>query len=102
MQRAEAAAVRGEQRSGGWKDDVRADRDRQGRHGFRFEVDGAASTEMEPIQGQGGGTTEIKGHPLAISPGQPVTVSRASHNDYGITCDIAGRNGFFAPFAYQG
>jgi hypothetical protein len=40
---------------------------------FRFEVDGAASTEMEPIQG--GGTTEIKGHPLAISPGQPVTVS---------------------------
>jgi hypothetical protein len=72
---------------------------------FRFEVGGAASTEMEPIQGQAGGTTEIKGHPLAISPGQPVTVSRASHlriNDYGITCDIAGRNGFFAPFAYQG
>jgi hypothetical protein len=72
---------------------------------FRFDVDGAASTEMEPIQGQGGGTTEIKGHPLAISPGQPVTVSRASHlkiNDYGITCEIAGRNGYFAPFAYQG
>ena len=72
--------------------------------GFRFEVDGAASTEIEPIQGQGGGTTEIKGHPLAVSPGQPVTVSRASHltiNDHGITCDIAGRNGFFAPFAYQ-
>ena len=72
---------------------------------FRFEVDGAASTEIEPIQGQGGGTTEIKGHPLAVSPGQPVTVSRASHlviNDHGITCDIAGRNGFFAPFAYQG
>ena len=71
---------------------------------FRFEVDGAASTEIEPIQGQGGGTTEIKGHPLAVSPGQPVTVSRASHltiNDHGITCDIAGRNGFFAPFAYQ-
>jgi len=72
---------------------------------FRFEVDGAASTEMEPIQGQGAGTAEIKGHPLAVSPGYPVTVSRASHlkiNDYGITCDIAGRNGFFAPFAYQG
>jgi hypothetical protein len=72
---------------------------------FRFEVDGAASTEIEPIQGQGGGATEIKGHPLAVSPGQPVTVSRASHltiNDHGITCDIAGRNGFFAPFAYQG
>jgi hypothetical protein len=72
---------------------------------FRFEVDGAASTEMEPIQGQSGGTTEIKGHPLAVSPGKPVTVSRTSHlkiNDHGITCDIAGRNGFFAPFAYQG
>jgi hypothetical protein len=71
---------------------------------FRFVVDGAASTEIEPIQGQGGGTVEIKGHPLAISPGNPVIVSRSSHlkiDDYGITCDIAGRNGFFAPFAYQ-
>jgi hypothetical protein len=72
---------------------------------FRFEVEGAVSTEMEPIQGQGGGTTEIKGHPLTVAPGYPVTVSRASNlkiDDYGITCDIAGRNGFFAPFAYQG
>jgi hypothetical protein len=72
---------------------------------FRFEVEGAVSTEMEPIQGQGGGTTEIKGHPPTVAPGYPVTVSRASNlkiDDYGITCDIAGRNGFFAPFAYQG
>jgi hypothetical protein len=72
---------------------------------FRFEVDGAASTEIAPIQGQGGGTTEIKGHPLAISPGQPMTVSRASRlkiDDLGIKCDVGGRNGFFAPFAYQG
>jgi hypothetical protein len=71
---------------------------------FRFEVDGAASTEFEPIQGQGGATAEIKGHPLAVSPGQPVTVSRASRlkiSDHGIACDIAGRNAFFAPFAYQ-
>jgi hypothetical protein len=72
---------------------------------FRFDVEGAASTEFEPIQGQGGGTTEISGHPLAVSPGYPVTVSRSSGlkiDDYGITCEIAGRNGFFAPFAYQG
>jgi hypothetical protein len=72
---------------------------------FSFEVTGAASTEIQPIQGQGGGTAEIKGHPLALSPGQPVTVSRASRlkiEDYGISCEIAGRNGFFAPFAYQG
>ena len=45
---------------------------------FRFEVDGAASAEFEPVEGQGGGTAEIKGHPLAISPGKPVVVSRAS------------------------
>ncbi|MGO9238711.1 MAG: DUF1326 domain-containing protein [Methylocella sp.] len=72
---------------------------------FRFEVDGVASTEIEPIQGQGGQTTEIKGHPLAVSPDHPVTVSRSSHtkiDDHGITCDISGRNGFFAQFAYQG
>jgi hypothetical protein len=79
--------------------------DRAANSRFRFEVEGAASTEMEPIQGQGGGTTEIQGHPLAVSPGHPVTVARASSlkiDDYGIACDIAGRNGFFAPFAYQG
>jgi hypothetical protein len=72
---------------------------------FHFEVDGAAVTDIAPIEGQGGGTVEIKGHPLAISPGEPVTASRASRlkiNDYGITCEAAGRNGFFAPFAYQG
>jgi hypothetical protein len=72
---------------------------------FRLEVDGAAATEIAPIDGQGGGRVEIKGHPLAISPGKPVTASRASHlkiSDYGISCDITGRNGFFAPFAYQG
>jgi len=72
---------------------------------FRLEVEGAASTEMQPVEGQGGGTVEIKGHPFAVSPSQPVTVSRASRlkiNEHGITCDIAGRNGFFAPFAYQG
>ena len=72
---------------------------------FRLEVEGAASTEMQPVEGQGGGTVEIKGHPFAVSPGQAMTVSRASRlniNDHGITCDIAGRNGFFAPFAYQG
>jgi hypothetical protein len=71
---------------------------------YRFEVDGAASTEIVAIQGQGGGTTEIKGQPLAISPGQPVTVSRSTHlkiDDFGIKCDVGGRNGFFAPFAYQ-
>jgi hypothetical protein len=72
---------------------------------FRFEVDGAASAEIAPIEGQGGGTVEIKGHPLAISPGEPVTASRASRlriDDYEISCDITGRNGFFAPFAYRG
>jgi hypothetical protein len=72
---------------------------------FRFEVEGAVSTDIEPIKGQGGGPAHISGHPLAISPGHPVTVSRASHlkiDDFGVKCEIAGRNGFFAPFAYQG
>ena len=71
---------------------------------FHFEVDGAALAEFEPVGGQGGGTAEIKGQPLAISPGEPVTVSRTSQlkiHDHGIACDIAGRNAFFAPFAYQ-
>ncbi len=71
---------------------------------FRFRVKDAASTEFEPVSGQGGGAVEIKGHPLAVSPGQPVTVSRASSlkiDDHGIACEITGRNAFFAPFAYQ-
>ena len=71
---------------------------------FRFEVEGAASTEIDPIPGQGGGTAQISGAPLVVSPGQPLTVSRSSHlkiDDFGIKCEVAGRNGFFAPFAYQ-
>jgi hypothetical protein len=71
---------------------------------FRFQVKDAASTEFEPVSGQAGGAVEIKGHPLAVSPGEPVTVSRASSlkiDDHGIACEIAGRNAFFAPFAYQ-
>jgi len=31
---------------------------------FRLEVEGAASTEMQPVEGQGGGTVEIKGTPV--------------------------------------
>ena len=71
--------------------------DKGGNARFRFEVDGAASTEMEPIQGQGGGGDQGASACHLAWP--------ACHRlpcIYGITCDIAGRNGFFAPFAYQG
>jgi hypothetical protein len=72
---------------------------------FRLKVDSAASAEIQPIQGPGGGTGKVSGYPLGILPCDPVTVSRSSGlkiEDYGISREIAGRNGFFAPFAYRG
>jgi hypothetical protein len=30
-----------------------------------------------------------------------IETAKSKISDHGIDCDIAGRNGFFAPFAYQ-
>lgn len=79
---------------------------------IQFESDGKAGhmkigrvgeAEWQPIEGQGGGTVTIEGNPLAISPGHPAVVGRASRarlNDHGIAFDVSGRQAMVARFSY--
>ncbi len=71
---------------------------------FSLGVDDVASAGYELIEGQGGGTVEVQGHPLAPVPGVAFTVGRSGHfrvHDHGIDVDVAGKNAFTAPFTYQ-
>lgn len=71
---------------------------------FRLEVAGAASAEIETIEGQGGEPVRISGHPLAPVPGVPFTVARSQrfrYGDHGLACDVSGRNGFVTEFTYR-
>jgi hypothetical protein len=45
----------------------------------------------------------VAGNPLAISPGHPAVIGRASRarlNDHGITFDVSGRQAMVARFSY--
>ena len=47
----------------------------------------------------------ITNHPLAVSPGYAAVASKSkelSYQDHGMNWEISGKNGFFAPFSYQG
>jgi hypothetical protein len=73
-----------------------------GRSG-RMKVGRAGEAEWQPIEGQGGGPVTVQGHPLAVSPGHPTVVGRASRarlNDHGIAFDVSGRQAMVAPFTY--
>jgi len=60
--------------------------------------------DIEALEGQGGALVTISNHPFTPVPGQPAVVStskRLSVNDYGISLDLSGKNGFYSAFAYQ-
>jgi hypothetical protein len=70
---------------------------------FKLSVGGLGSAEIEALNGQGGGAVQVSGHPLAISPGEPATVSRSTSvkfSDHGISCDVSGKTAMFSPFSY--
>ena len=72
---------------------------------LRLEVEGLGEAKISQIEGQGGGAVQLTGHPLAISPGQPATVARSETlqvSDHGLSCNVTGKNGFFAPYSYSG
>jgi hypothetical protein len=71
----------------------------------RMEVGSVGEAEWQPIEGQGGGTVTVQGNPLAISPGHPAVIGRASRarlNDHGLSFDASGRQAMVAPFSYAG
>lgn len=75
-----------------------------GRH-RSMRIGDVGSVEIEAIEGQQGGDVTVTGHPLAIAPGNPVTVARSTnfeYRDHGLDWELSEKNGFFSPFAYQG
>lgn len=72
---------------------------------YALHVGSVAEAEFAAIEGQGGGSVTISGHPLAVAPGFPATVAKSDRLkiDAGdISCDVAGRTACYSPFAYEG
>lgn len=70
-----------------------------------FRIGEVADVQMTAIAGQGGAQVSIANHPLAVSPGNDLVTARSDHfryADHGYEWELSGRNGFFAPFAYEG
>jgi len=71
---------------------------------FSLSVSGLGRAEARMIEGQGGGSVTVAGHPLAVAPGEPAVVGRSSRlelNDYGFRLDIRDRTAMSAPFSYS-
>ena len=58
---------------------------------------------MQEIEGEDGGEVKISNHPLAVSPSEPVTISKSksvTYNDNGINWHQSETVGLSAPFTY--
>lgn len=67
-------------------------------------VKGVAESEVHAIEGENGGEVVVNNHPLAVSPGHPVTVcksAKATFKDYGIDWSISEHSGLAAQYAYH-
>lgn len=79
-----------------------------------FETDGKRGTihigevgevEATPIEGHGGEAPTLTNPPLAVAPGHPLVVAKASRarfDDHGIAFDVSGRSALLSPFSYAG
>jgi len=69
-----------------------------------LQIPDVAEAEIEALAGQGDAEVTISNHPLAVTPGQTLVVSkskRVSYNDYGLQLEVSDKNGFYSPFTYQ-
>ena len=70
-----------------------------------LKIGDVGETEVEAIQDSNGADVIINNAPLGLVPGQPLVVAKSKklgYKDYCIECEISGKNGFYAPFTYQG
>lgn len=70
-----------------------------------FSMGDAAAVTMSAIAGQGGAPINISNHPLAIAPGNELTLHRSQSftlSDYDFDWKLSGKNGFTSAFQYQG
>lgn len=77
----------------------------KGRSSRSFRLGSTAEAVVEAVEGQGGEPVSILNHPLAVAPGQTLTVARSKalrHEAYGIDLSLSERTAFFSPFSYAG
>jgi hypothetical protein len=71
----------------------------------RFKLGDGAEADVQAIEGQGGAEVRISNHPLAVAPGETLTVARSralQHRAHGIELALSDRTAFYSPFAYAG
>jgi hypothetical protein len=69
-----------------------------------LKIDNIAEAEIEAISGQGGAEVSISNHLLCIAPGYPAVAAKSKRltlNDYGLSWNVSGKNGFYSPFSYS-
>ena len=69
------------------------------------EVGQIGCADAEALEGQNGEAPTITNHPLAVAPGYPAVIAKASraHFDaHGIALDVADRSAILSPFSYAG
>lgn len=67
-------------------------------------IGNVSEADIEALTGQGGRPVELHNVPFTLVPDEPLVVAKASRyrfDDYGISVDISGRNGYYSPFAYH-
>jgi len=76
-----------------------------GKRQARATIGNGAEAAVQAIEGQGGAEVTLQNHPLAVAPGQPLTVGRSStlrHDAHGLKLELSERTAFYSPFAYAG
>ncbi|MBV1786660.1 DUF1326 domain-containing protein [Marinobacterium sp. D7] len=76
----------------------------EGGQGARvFNVGRVAQAKLKAMEGQGGAEVQILNHPLAVAPGQKLTVAKSEtlkHGAYGLDFEFSDRMAFYSPFNY--
>lgn len=71
----------------------------------RFRIGDSAEADVQAIEGQGGAEVTIRNHPLAVAPGETLTVAKSRalrHQAHGVDLALADRTAFYSPFSYAG
>lgn len=68
-------------------------------------IPGILEAEVSALPGQDGKTVTVNNNPLAVAPGETLTVGKSTkykYSDYGLSWEWPGHSGLFSPFAYTG
>ena len=68
-----------------------------------LKVGDIAENKMTQLEGEDGGVVKVSNHPLAVSPGEPVTISKSdsvTYTDNGYNWSQSETVGLSAPFTY--